>query len=89
MRSCQINSLRESGNQGTRRNLASKRTMKILQINKFLYPKGGDAICALTTGDLLRFKGHEVVFWGMKNKKDPAYPHRDIFVDEVNSWGPP
>lgn len=57
--------------------------MKILIINKFLYPKGGDAISALATGDLLKAKGHEVVFWGMKNENDPPYPHRDIFVDEV------
>ena len=58
--------------------------MKVLLVNKFLYPKGGDATSALTTGDLLKSKGHEVVFWGMKNKNDPAYPHHDIFVDEVD-----
>ncbi|MFA5163961.1 MAG: glycosyltransferase family 4 protein [Candidatus Omnitrophota bacterium] len=58
--------------------------MKILQINKYLYPKGGDAICALATGDLLLSKGHEVVFWGMKDEKDPPYPHHDIFVDKID-----
>jgi len=39
--------------------------MKILLINKFLYPKGGDAISTLAAGELLFQKGHEVVFWGM------------------------
>ncbi|MBF0571952.1 MAG: glycosyltransferase family 4 protein [Candidatus Omnitrophica bacterium] len=58
--------------------------MKILLINKFLYPKGGDAVCALATGDLLRSKGHEVTFWGMRNVNDPPYPYYDIFVDEVD-----
>ena len=63
--------------------------MKILLINKFLYPKGGDAVVTLNTGELLRAHGHEVVFWGMKSEKDPACPHRDLFVDEVdlNSGG--
>ena len=63
--------------------------MKILMINKFLYLKGGDAIVTLGTGELLRARGHEVAYWGMKNEKDPAYPHRDLFVGEVdlNSGG--
>lgn len=58
--------------------------MEILLVNKFLYPKGGDAICTLAAGELLRAHGHEVIFWGMKNEKDPAYPHRDLFVDEAD-----
>jgi glycosyltransferase involved in cell wall biosynthesis len=58
--------------------------MKILLINKFLYPKGGDAICALVTGELLRSKGHEVVFWGMQHPTNPGYPHADLFVDNLD-----
>jgi hypothetical protein len=38
--------------------------LKILLINKVLYPKGGDAISVLTTGKILSAKGHKVVFWG-------------------------
>ena len=34
--------------------------MKILLINKFLYPKGGDAITTLKTGQLLIKKGHDL-----------------------------
>lgn len=55
--------------------------MKILLINKFLYPKGGDAICTLDTGSLLRRKGHEVLFWGMRDPQNPSYRTENFFVD--------
>lgn len=58
--------------------------MKIIIINKFLYPKGGDAIVTLATGELLRAHRHEVFFWGMRSEKDSPHPHQDIFVDEVD-----
>lgn len=58
--------------------------MKVLIINKYLYPKGGDAICAFATGELLISKGHEVIFWGMKDERDPPYPHHDIFINKVD-----
>jgi glycosyltransferase involved in cell wall biosynthesis len=58
--------------------------MKILLINKFLYPRGGDAICTLDTGKLLRAHGHEVVFWGMDHPDNPDYPHKDLFVDNID-----
>jgi glycosyltransferase involved in cell wall biosynthesis len=61
--------------------------MKILLVNKFLYPRGGDAISTLTTGKLLRDRGHEVVFWGMKHPQNPPYPHEDLFVDHVDLAG--
>jgi glycosyltransferase involved in cell wall biosynthesis len=54
--------------------------MKILMINKYLYPKGGDAICALRTGALLRQKGHKVVFWGMDHPDNIETEARDCFV---------
>jgi glycosyltransferase involved in cell wall biosynthesis len=58
--------------------------MKILLINKFLYPKGGDAICTLDTGKLLQAHGHEVVFWGMDHPDNPDYHHKDLFVDNID-----
>ena len=58
--------------------------MKVLLINKFLYPKGGDAICTLATGALLRRYGHAVTFWGMKHPLNPAYPHQDTFIDNMD-----
>ena len=61
--------------------------MKILLINKFLYPKGGDAICTLTTGKILEAHGHEVVFWGMDHANNPVYPFADLFVSNVDYEG--
>lgn len=58
--------------------------MKILLINKFLYPKGGDAICALSTGELLFRRGHEVAYWGMHHPDNPSYPYNDYFVDNID-----
>ncbi len=58
--------------------------MKILLVNKFLYPKGGDAICSLETGELLVSKGHEVLFWGMKHPENPDYPYKELFVSHVD-----
>lgn len=58
--------------------------MKVLLVNKFLYPKGGDAISMLTTGKLLADRGHTVYYWGMSHPSNPPYPHQDLFVDEVD-----
>lgn len=58
--------------------------MKALFVNKFLYPKGGDAIVTLSTGRLLSGKGHEVIFWGMKHPDNPEYPYKNYFVTQVD-----
>jgi glycosyltransferase involved in cell wall biosynthesis len=58
--------------------------MKVLQVNKFLYPKGGDAICTLATGEILRAGGHEVLFWGMHHPANPDYPTAPYFTDYVD-----
>lgn len=58
--------------------------MKILLINKFLYPRGGDALCTLDTGRLLAHKGHEVLYWGMSHPSNPAYRHSDLCVERVD-----
>ncbi len=56
----------------------------ILLINKFLYPKGGDAISTINTGKLLKKYGNEVFFWGMKHKNNPEYKYENLFVDEID-----
>jgi len=58
--------------------------MKILLVNKFLYPKGGGAICTLDTGMLLSQKGHQVSYWGMNHPGNPDYPDKDVFVNYVD-----
>lgn len=58
--------------------------MKILMVNKFLYPKGGDAISTLETGKLLTKNGHEVVFWGMEHPSNEKFPFEEFFVSYVD-----
>ena len=58
--------------------------MNILLINKFFFPKGGDAIVTLDTGKVLQSKGHKVVFWGMDHPDNPEYQYENLFVDYVD-----
>lgn len=58
--------------------------MKVLLVNKFLFPKGGDAICTLATGELLKTRGHESIFWGMDHPLNPGYPYANLFVDNLD-----
>ncbi len=62
--------------------------MKVLLVNKFLYPRGGDAISTISTGRLLAQRGHEVIFWGMDHPNNPDYSTRDYFVSQVELEGP-
>lgn len=58
--------------------------VKILLINKILYPKGGDTASTLVTGALLSRKGHEVHYWGMAHPSNPEYTYNDYFVSQVD-----
>ena len=42
--------------------------MKILMINKFLYPNGGSETYIFKLGEYLVSKGHEVEYFGMEHK---------------------
>ena len=42
--------------------------MKILMVNKFLYPKGGAETYVLKLGKILESHGHEVQYFGLKNE---------------------
>ena len=44
--------------------------MKILMINKFLYPKGGSETYILKLGKILEANGHEVQYFGLENEKN-------------------
>jgi glycosyltransferase involved in cell wall biosynthesis len=61
--------------------------MKVLLVNKFLFPKGGDAISTLKTGKLLSGNGHEVFYWGMEHPANPDYPYSEHFVSNVDYEG--
>ena len=58
--------------------------MKIILINKYLYPKGGDARITIDTGNLLSRMGHEVIYWGMEAPENPVFPFRKYFVSHVD-----
>lgn len=58
--------------------------MKILLINKLLYPAGGDAISTIDTGNLLASRGHDVIFWGMSHPLNPDYEYRNDFVSYID-----
>lgn len=47
----------------------SRSNMKILMINKFLYPKGGSETYMLSLGSYLQGQGHEVQYFGMEDEK--------------------
>ena len=52
--------------------------MKILFVNKFLYPRGGAETYFLKIGEELTRRGHEVEYFGMydeKNKTALPLPH--------------
>lgn len=58
--------------------------MRVLIINKFLYPKGGAETYALTLGDILEKHGHEVQFFGMKNPKNAVGNRVNALVDDMD-----
>ena len=43
--------------------------MKILMVNKFLYPKGGAETYVLKLGACLASQGHEVQYFGMDHER--------------------
>ena len=44
--------------------------MKILLVNKFLYPKGGAETYVFKLGQILQSHGHEVQYFGLENEKN-------------------
>ena len=58
--------------------------MRVVLVNKFLYPKGGDAISTLSTGKLLSAHGHDVFLWGMEHPLNSDYPYKSLFVSNID-----
>jgi glycosyltransferase involved in cell wall biosynthesis len=58
--------------------------MRILQVNKFLYPKGGAEVVCLGLVDALRELGHEVRLFGMADEKNPAVEEADCFPSPID-----
>ncbi|MDR2118111.1 MAG: glycosyltransferase family 4 protein [Tannerellaceae bacterium] len=55
--------------------------MKIVQINKYFFIKGGAETVFFNTMDLLAKEGHTVIPFSLKNKKNFHSPYEKYFVD--------
>ena len=58
--------------------------MKILLVNKFLYPKGGAETYVIKLGKYLEDQGHEVQYFGLENKKNILTNKYNLYVSELD-----
>ena len=61
--------------------------MKILVVNKFYYPRGGDCVVAMNTQRLLESKGQEVRVFAMSYPENVETGYNDSYASEVNFSG--
>lgn len=59
-------------------------SMKILMVNKFLYPKGGAETYVLKLGKILREHGHEVQYFGLANEKNTVGNRAESYVSDMD-----
>lgn len=58
--------------------------MKILMVNKFLYPKGGAETYVLKLGNILREQGHEIQYFGLANEKNMVGNAAESYVSNID-----
>lgn len=58
--------------------------MKILQINKFLYPKGGSETYMFELSKALKEMGHSIEYWGMEDEKNIVDDTYSSFVKNID-----
>lgn len=58
--------------------------MKILLINKFLYPKGGSETYVFKLGEYLTSVGHSVEYFGLQNEKNTVGNSADAYVTDMD-----
>jgi len=58
--------------------------MKILMVNKFLYPKGGSEIYMLDLSRKLTDMGHEVFYFGMEDEQNTVEVKNGLTVKNLN-----
>lgn len=58
--------------------------MKILLVNKFLYPKGGSETYIFKLCDILNKNGHEVQFFGLENEKNTVGNTAGSYVSDID-----
>jgi len=57
--------------------------MKILQINKYLFPKGGSETYMFGLGTKLSSYGYDVEYWGMQDDKNIVEDKYDSFIGNI------
>ncbi|MDP8265841.1 MAG: glycosyltransferase family 4 protein [Candidatus Aceula meridiana] len=58
--------------------------MKILQINKFFYLKGGPERYMFNVSELLKSKGHEIAFFSMEHEDNKPCEWSKYFIKNIN-----
>ncbi len=58
--------------------------MKILLVNKFLYPKGGSETYVFKLGEALKNHGHEVEYFGLANEKNTVGNTANEYVTDMD-----
>lgn len=58
--------------------------MKVLLVNKFLYPKGGAETYVFKLGDMLTQHGHSVEYFGLENEKNIVHNSADSYVTDMD-----
>lgn len=61
--------------------------MKVLMINKFLYPNGGSETYIFKLGDYLKSQGHEVQYFGMEHKGRCVGNRVDAYTSDMEFHG--
>lgn len=58
--------------------------MKILLVNKFLYPKGGSETYVIKLGKILQDHGHQVQYFGLENEKNTVGNEIGSYVSDMD-----
>ena len=58
--------------------------MKILMVNKFLYPKGGAETYTFKLGKMLQDNGHTVEYFGLDNPKNIVFNNAGAYVTDMD-----
>lgn len=58
--------------------------MKILMVNKFLYPNGGSETYIFKLGDYLKIHGHEVEYFGMEHERRIASNSAESYTSNMD-----
>lgn len=61
--------------------------MKILLINKFLYPNGGSETYIFKLGEYLQSQGHELQYFGMEHESRCVGNHVDAYTSDMDFHG--